>query len=251
MRTFSLEERPFHIVHWTFCLTQKKKIMKTYWDIPGPSKAPQLPCTAFYKLDGSNMRFGWSRKRGWDKFGTRYTVFDETSEQWGHVIPQFMEKLAEDIEKVFRENKNYRGIKEAIVFCEHFGPSSFAGWHDYDELKRVGELVIIDVNVHKKGFVLPNDFIKDFGHLNIPQVVYQGNFNKQFVQDVREGKYDQLREGVVVKGVNLKNKRAQHGLWMSKVKTKWWLAELKARAQTDAQFRKVLIDNIKEQEDNR
>lgn len=223
--------------------------MKSYWEIPGPSKAPQLPCVAFYKLDGSNMRFEWHRKRGWNKFGTRYTVFDESSEQWGHVIPQFMERLAEDIGDVFKKNKNYRGIESAVVFCEHFGPSSFAGWHDYEELKHSGELVLFDVNVHKKGMVLPNDFVKDFGHLDIPKVVYRGNFNKQFISDVRENKYE-LEEGVVVKGVNPKNKRAQHGLWMSKVKTKWWLSELKSRAQKDEEFRKALIDNMKEQEEN-
>lgn len=175
-------------------------------------------------------------------------MIDESSEQWGHVIPQFMQQLADDIEKVFNENKKYRGTEEAVVFCEHFGPSSFAGWHDYNELKLAGELVIIDINIHKKGIILPGDFIKDFGHLEIPKVVYRGNFNKQFISDVKEGKYEDLEEGVVVKGVNPKNKRDQHGLWMSKVKTKWWLAELKARAQKDEQFRKSLIDNMKEQE---
>ena len=223
--------------------------MKSYWDIPGPSKAPQLPCAAFYKYDGSNMRFEWHRKRGWNKFGTRYTVFDDTSEQWGHVIPQFLNSLSEGIEKIFKDNKNYRGIESAVVFCEHFGPSSFAGWHDYEELKTSGELVIIDINIHKKGIVLPNDFEKDFGHLKSAHVVYRGNFNKQFVEDVKSGKYE-LAEGAVVKGVNPKNKKSQHGLWMSKVKTQWWLSELKARAQKDEVFRKTLIDNIKEQEEN-
>lgn len=220
--------------------------MKTYWEIPGPSKSPQLPCIAFYKLDGSNMRAEWSRKRGWHKFGTRYTVFDETSDQWGHFIPQFLEKYGDPLVEVFKKNKNYRSVQSFIVFCEHFGPSSFAGWHDYEELAKEGNCVLIDVNVHKRGIVLPRDFINDFGHLDTPKVIYEGNFGKQFIQDVRDNKFE-LGEGVVVKGVNPKRKREQHGLWMSKVKTKWWLEELKRRARADDSFRQALVDNIREQ----
>ena len=33
--------------------------MKQYWEIPGPSRAPNEPCIAFRKEDGSNFRAEW------------------------------------------------------------------------------------------------------------------------------------------------------------------------------------------------
>jgi hypothetical protein len=55
----------------------------------------------------------------------------------------FQDTLAESFEKVFRDNPAYQRIERATVYCEFFGPSSFAGQHDWDEPK---ELVVIDVS---------------------------------------------------------------------------------------------------------
>ena len=45
--------------------------MEQYPHIEGSTKAPiGEPCIAFYKYDGSNLRFEWSPKKGWHKFGT-------------------------------------------------------------------------------------------------------------------------------------------------------------------------------------
>lgn len=218
--------------------------MKTYPSIVGPSKSPQGPCLAFYKYDGSNLRFEWSKKRGWWKFGTRKRLFDANDVEYGGAIKLFQETYADELEKVFKNNKNYRGIEIATVFCEWFGPSSFAGYHDWEEPH---EVMLFDVEIHKKGMVLPRDFVKDFGHLKIAEVIYEGNFCKQFVQDVKEGKYP-VAEGVVAKGIILgKKSNPQHGLWLSKVKTLWWLNELKNRAKTDAVFRQALLENLSEQ----
>lgn len=216
--------------------------MKTYPEIPGPSKSPKLPCIVFDKLDGSNLRFEWSKKRGWYKFGTRARMFDHTDPEYGRAIPVFLNRYGDSLPKVITDNKDYRGIDSFIAYGEFFGPSSFAGWHDFTEQQ---EVVLFDVNLNKKGFVLPRAFVNDFGHLKIPKVIYEGNFGDQFVKDVKDGKYDVV-EGVVAKGV-IPKKNPQHGLWMSKVKTKAWLAELRHRAQTCPEFRKALTDNIKEQ----
>jgi hypothetical protein len=218
--------------------------MKAYPTIPGPSKSPQGPCIAFYKYDGSNLRFEWTKKRGWWKFGTRKRLFDANDPEYGGAIQLFQDTYADGLAKVFHDNKNYRGVETVTVFCEWFGVSSFAGYHDWQEPH---EVMLIDVEVYKRGIVLPSDFVKDFGHLKIAEVVYRGNFGPQFVQDVKEGKY-KVAEGVVAKGVILgKKKSPQHGLWMSKVKTLWWLNELKRRAQTDAAFRQALMENLSEQ----
>jgi hypothetical protein len=152
--------------------------------------------------------------------------------------------MAEDFEQVFRDNPAYQRMERATVYCEFFGPSSFAGQHDWDEPK---ELVVIDVSIHKRGIVLPADFVSNFGHIRIAEAVYEGPFDRKFVEDVRDGQYVN-GEGIVAKGIKLgKNKNAQHGLWMSKVKTKAWLDELKRRAEESEQFQQVLKENLDEQ----
>lgn len=218
--------------------------MKTYWSIPGPSKAPQGPCIAFYKYDGSNLRFEWTRKRGWWKYGTRMRLFDENDPEYGEAVGIFNETYADDIEDVLRTNKNYRGVEKVTVFCEFYGPSSFAGWHVWEEAH---ELMLFDVEIHKKGFVLPRAFVDDFGHLKSADVIYEGNCTRQFVEDVKNGQYP-VAEGVVCKGVITgKKKSEQHGLWMAKVKTRRWIEELKRRAAKDLAFRRALQENLQEQ----
>lgn len=218
--------------------------MKTYWAIPGPAKAPQQPCIAFSKYDGNNIRIEWSKKRGWYKYGTRKRLLDESNERFGCAIPIFQETLADDIEKVIKTNKLFRGAQGVIVFCELWGPSSFCGVHDPDEKLK---LTPIDVGIHKKGIMLPRDFVKTFGHLDIADVIYEGNFNRQFVEDVRNGEYP-VEEGVVAKGViQGKKKNPQHGLWMAKVKTHKWFEKLRACAAKDDTFKKALEENIREQ----
>lgn len=224
--------------------------MKTYPSIPGAGKTGtsdvQLSCIAFDKLDGSNLRFEWSHKQGWHKFGTRYRLFNHTDEEYGVAISIFNELYADEIVKVIRDNKDYRGVESVTVYCEFYGPNSIGGWHDFKDMT----LMLFDVNVKKKGFVLPRDFVNNFGHLKIPSVIYEGKMSKEFVEDVRAGRYPVTLEGVVCKGINQgKKKSDQHGLWMRKVKTREWLQQVRNRAKTDEAFRKILQDNIKEQED--
>lgn len=190
--------------------------MKQYPTIQGPSKAPQAPCIAFYKYDGSNLRWEWSHKRGWHKYGTRNRLFDETDPMYGQAIPIFMEKLAPQIDPIIQ--KKHRNVDRVVVFTEFFGPSSFSGQHKEDEPK---ELKLFDVNIHKKGLLSPRDFVKQFGHLDFAaQVVYEGNLNNSFIQAVRNSEYPVV-EGVVCKG------GSGHKLWMVKIKTNEYRERLK------------------------
>ena len=75
-----------------------------------------------YKYDGSNLRFEWSRRQGWYKFGTRYTVFDGSSRQWGHAVDLFLHAYGDDLQRVFRDQASYRGIERATAYCEHLTP---------------------------------------------------------------------------------------------------------------------------------
>ncbi len=218
--------------------------MKTYWKIQGIHKSSLgKPCIAFFKHDGSNLRFEWSKKRGWYKFGTRRRLFDESDIEYGRAINTFNNKFADEILKVLKDKK-YRGVDKCIVFCEFEGKNSFAGYHDWNEHQ---DLILIDVCPLTKGIIPPRQFIKDFGHLHIPEIIYEGNFNKEFISDVREGHYKSLKEGVVAKGV-LPGKHTQHSLWMTKVKTLWWLNELKKRATIEEKYKLTLTENKREQE---
>ena len=96
------------------------------------------------------------------------------------------------------------------VFTEYAGAGSFAGAHQPGDTR---DLVLFDVLAGTAGLVGPFDFVRDFGHLRIPRVVFQGRFSGKLTEDVRRGKYE-VREGVVIKGGT-----GGDDLWMCKVKT--------------------------------
>ncbi len=216
---------------------RKDYVMKQYPSIPGPyhkSKSPLgKPCIAFYKYDGSNLRWEWTKKRGWYKFGTRTRLFDQTDEDFGEAIPLFFNLYAEPIEKIIVD-KYGKKHQKAIVFTEFFGKQSFAGLHRPNDPK---ELVLIDVNIHRKGIISPREFIKTFGRIHFSaEKVYEGNFNRSFINYVRghdgyaQGTSRGLFEGVVVKGGE------GHKLWMTKVKTNHYKELLKNKFENWMEF---------------
>jgi len=187
--------------------------MEQYPEIPGAKKAPLgEKCIAFYKYDGSNLRWEWSRKRGWHKFGTRTELFSPEHPLWGQAVPLW-EQIADDVEKRVRSN-GFREIERITAFTEFFGASSFAGVHDEKEPK---ELKLIDVYLFKKGMVSPRWFLDTFEDTPYSaQVIYQGNLNIEFIRDVRSGKYP-VWEGVVAKGEDFR----------VKIKTEAYMLKLK------------------------
>jgi hypothetical protein len=189
---------------------------------------------AFDKLDGSNLRFEWSKKRGWYKFGTRKMMIDHNHPDFGASIPIFLNKYGDELDLIFRKNKNYRNVQNIIVFCEWYGPNSFAG-HHFDTLDKMN-LVLFDVNPMTKGFVGPKEFIQDFGHLDTSKLIYHGNLNMDFINSVKRNDFN-LMEGVVCKA---KDPGKTHQVWMVKVKTDSWLDRLKNKYGE-----KALIDELK------
>ena len=212
--------------------------MKDYPSIEGPNKAPHLPCIAFEKYDGSNLRFEWERKKGWHLFGTRRRLFDKSDPEYGCAIDIFLQKYASGIEAVIKKEKHFRQCKEVICYGEFFGPASFGGQHDITHpavcwngatTNDPKDVVLFDINVHRKGFLTARQFVNMIGHLPIAKVIYEGNLNASFIEDVRQGKYP-VCEGVVAKGCN---GEAPHGIWMRKIKTLAYLEELKRRFASD------------------
>jgi len=199
--------------------------MKEYPKILGVSEANDKPCVAFYKYDGSNLRFEWRFKRGWYKFGTRHRLFNETDPEYGESVSIFMAKYADGIEKILKDK--FKKIESAIAYCEFFGPYSFAGIHEEAFLgvnsNAPKDLILFDVNVHKKGFIPPWQFLDFFNHLHIAKVVYEGHFTEDFVQDIRNSVYN-VEEGVIVKGG-----QSVHEIWMRKIKTYAYLKKLKEK----------------------
>jgi hypothetical protein len=208
--------------------------MKTYWSIDGPSKAPRQFCYGFTKYDGSNLRAEWSNKRGWYKFGTRKCMIDETDEIFGRAVPLFKQKYGDDLAKVFKTDKLFRGTQNVVAFFEFFGSKSFAGMHFPDDPQ--WDVVLFDLNLHKKGMLGPKEFLDTVGHLKVAELLYTGNLNEEVIEQVKNGtldcasKYDiktEVPEGIVCKG----NKG--HDLWMAKIKTANYKEELKKRYVTD------------------
>lgn len=175
----------------------------------------------FNKLDGSNIRCEWSKKRGFYKFGTKKQIIDENHIEFGESVRIFMNKYNEKLSKIFKDNKEFRNIQNITVFSEYFGENSFAGYHDPTDIM---DVVLFDVYLNKKGFVVPKNFIKIFENVGIPELIYHGNYNKSLIQDVKEGKYN-IEEGLVIKGV--KKQKGNDIVWMTKIKTQKWLDKVK------------------------
>lgn len=173
------------------------------------------PCIAFYKYDGSNLRWEWSPKKGWYKYGTRNQLFDHTAVPYAQAIPLFHDTMANDIVAKVKDEQG-RKVERIIAFTEFFGPSSFAGWHDIFGPK---ELVLFDVSIYKRGFYSAKKFVELFGKFPYTaKVVYQGNMNYPFINDIRNGKYPVV-EGVICKGFD----------WTAKIKTLAYLERLKGK----------------------
>lgn len=199
--------------------------MKTYPSVQYFNKAilgSQI--IAFDKLDGQNIRVEWSKNKGWYKFGTRTSMFDESSEQFGKVIPLFKEKYADQLEEIFKKSKNFRNTKNFVVFCEYVGENSFSGRHISGDKM---DLILFDIapgDYTNNGFVEPKEFIKEFKNLHIPKVIYQGPLTESFISSVKENKYN-LKEGVMCKGVQPGGTRE---VLIVKIKTNSWLQRLKS-----------------------
>jgi hypothetical protein len=202
--------------------------MLHYPKMPGSRNCPDGKCWAFEKYDGTNLHWEWERDFGWHSFGARRDEFNlnedgiqkfvQAHENLRGCAELFLTTLADEIEKVFRENPNYQEFNSFKVFTEFLGQNSFAGLHRDDEQK---QLVLFDVWIDSFGMIGPKQFVEDFGHLNAARVLYEGKITGQFVEDVRSGKYN-VAEGVVCKGGT-----GGKDLWMVKIKTRNYMEKLK------------------------
>lgn len=195
--------------------------MKTYPTID--AEIAREPIYAFDKIDGSNMRAEWSRKRGFYKFGTRKRLLGEDEHILGKVPGLIRDKFSEELEKIFRKKR----WDKVVCFFEFYGPNSFAGWHDENDEHTV---TLIDVSPDRKGILEPRDFVKTFGHLDVAELLYRGNPNSEFIDSVRNRTLPGMTfEGVVCKGKFISPGRPL----MFKIKSHEWYKALREKCNGD------------------
>lgn len=199
--------------------------MKQYNTIDYYGEHWGLPVYAFDKLDGSNIRVEYSHKRGFYKFGTRKMMIDHTSEDFGFVPELFLNKYNESLSRIFK-GKEYRNTLSFVCFAELVGTRSAFGMHDFANDKF--DIILFDVDQYKKGFVPPKQFVKDFGEVGIPRVVYEGNLNMDLVAAVKRNDFE-LTEGIIAKGL-IKTKKGVPQLYYCKIKTNDWFDRLRTKS---------------------
>lgn len=175
--------------------------MKTYPTIPGltPKIREALhgkTVFLFRKEDGSNIRAEWNPKSGFYKFGRRNGLLDDSNPVLKEAPELFLNKYGEAFEKRLRKNGK---IESAIFYFEFFGPNSRFGHH----IDEPHDVQIFDINIHKRGFLKPDDFLK-FTDGMYTGLVSIGKFGKTLNQDIldqiRAGTYPNISfEGVVGK----------------------------------------------------
>ena len=183
---------------------------------------------AFDKIDGSNIRAEWTKKNGFSKFGTKTRLLDAEEKPFGESVGIIKSKYEDDLGKIFVENK----WQKAIVFFEFWGNNSAFGVH----AEEPHTVTLIDVNPYKKGILAPREYLSLFGHLDMAQLLYQGNANQDLIDSVKKSTLKNMTfEGIVCKGS--KNKQVV----MFKVKSDAWIQKLRGYCNGDEQLFEKLI----------
>lgn len=201
--------------------------MKEYPSIPKDVRT-DVNIYAFDKLDGSNIRAEWSKKQKFYKFGSKTRLLGPDDKMLGGSIELIRKKYESNLTDIFLEQR----WTDVICFFEYYGcgnpTNSSFGWHDP---KEEHDVTLFDVSVYKQGFLEPSVFVKTFGHLDIPKVLYYGKANSLFIESVRDSSLPGMTfEGVVCKGKN--DKKTKMPI-MFKIKSRAWLDKLKSRCQGD------------------
>jgi len=195
--------------------------MKSYPSIPHKIDW-KLKYIAFDKLDGSNIRAEWSKKRGFYKFGSRTQLLNEQQTSLYPSIDIIKGKYEDGVATMFKN----MGYDRGICFFEYFGPNSFAGSHS-DPVQDM-DAVLIDVNPYKKGIIPANEFLEVTRGMEVPDVLYTGVLDEEFVDSVKDSTLPGMTlEGVVIKAVDKKHNS------MAKIKSRKWLDMLKEYCNND------------------
>lgn len=198
--------------------------MKNYPSIPFRGDL-SLRYHVFDKLDGSNLRVEWSRKRGFHKFGSRTQLLTpDQAALWPALAAiQELDRLPAALDALKTER--------VVCFFEWFGPHSFAGRHrDKPDQMR---LALLDVAVYKKGLLAPDQVLAlaDRALTPMPGLLHAGRVDADFLAQVEVGTLPGMTfEGIVAKGPFM---QSAGGPVMFKHKSRAWLARLRAECGPD------------------
>lgn len=174
---------------------------------------PDVYLHTFDKIDGSNLRFEWTRKNGWWKVGRRTALLDDSNAILAEEgRPTFDASMSESLERWGRDSR----LQKMVAFCEFAGARSFAGIHHPEDEKRV---YLLDITIDNGGFLAPPDYLKLVEKTGVMAPRYFGflKWNESFLRQVGSGQL----EGVTFEGVVGKIKeRTRHQMW--KTKTEAW-----------------------------
>lgn len=193
------------------------------------------PIYAFDKMDGSQIRAEWTKKKKFWKFGTRKQLISKSKirgdKGWGEAVWLVLEKYEKDLHDIFVKERYLK----ATCFFEFYGKNSFAGRH-YDEEHTV---TLFDIKANKKGLLPPKEFLKVTNGVDRAKLLYYGNANEPFIETVRNGELEGMTfEGVVCKAQRMKT----YGLpIMFKLKNKAWLEKLKGFCKGDTNLFEKLV----------
>ncbi len=186
--------------------------MKTYPSIPKKFQSISN-CYIFDKLDGSNIRVEWSKKRGFFKFGRRNGLLDDSNPILAKEVPPAFELVAPQFERLLVDHR----WKTCVLFFEFWGDRSIGGLHYEGDPKR---MTLIDVAPDKKGIMPPRDFLLAFnGKVDTAKLLTQRNWNHELIEQVRHGDL----AGMTFEGVVGKAGATTHKLVRAKAKTQEWI----------------------------
>lgn len=204
--------------------------MKSYPSIPSSTGQSffEFDAMIFDKIDGSNLRFEWSKKKGWYKYGTRTQMIDHTDPVFGPAIDLWKSTTGADLARIALDRK----WDHVLAFAEFWGSKSFAGTHDLTEPH---QLTLFDIAINKKGIVGPQTFLKYCGTLNTPRYLGRHHWTREFVASVKRGELLNITfEGVVGKAGD------GHKLMMSKAKTQNWIDAV--HGKFDAAVARIILE---------
>ncbi len=202
--------------------------MKHYPSIPKKIDT-NFPIYAFDKLDGSNIRAEWSKKRGFYKFGTKTQMLGEDHPIFGRAIGLIQNSYSDDLAKIFVADK----VESVVCFFEFYSSKSSFGRHEPTDTDH--KVTLLDANYHRRGILNPTDFIDKFGHLDIPPVLYYGKANSIFEDSVRNSTLDGMSfEGVICKRKATKGEPPDPVMF--KIKSLAWLQKLKDFCKGDEEL---------------
>jgi len=201
--------------------------MKSYPSIS--RKIEDKSVIVFDKLDGSNIRAEWSKKKGFYKFGSRTQLIDSSHPLLGEAVNLIANKQ-DQLSTIFKDMK----CERVVSFFEFYGDNSFAGSHERED----HTVTLLDVDVYKRGIIPPQEFVDLFTDVGIPTVLHTGVLTESMITSIRDGSLPGMTfEGVVCKHHKHKNKIVK----MFKVKNRKWIEKLRDKCDgNDALFRKLV-----------